>query len=128
MGASTFQQLIDAWYDPLYRFVLSLARNGDDALDLPQQTFARWAEKGHTLRDKDRAKSWLSMVLCREFLNSRRLRQREVLGEVEAALDKQTGLRPASGAGIDAATVIAALGAGPGKVVPMRSARGEQHG
>ena len=51
MEASTFQQLIDAWYGPLYRFALSLARNGDDALDLTQQTFARWAEKGHTLRD-----------------------------------------------------------------------------
>ncbi|MBI4624516.1 MAG: RNA polymerase sigma factor [Verrucomicrobia bacterium] len=181
MEASTFQQLIDMWYDPLYRFALSLARNGDDALDLTQQTFARWAEKGHTLRDKDRAKSWLFMVLYREFLDSRRLKQREVLGEVEAALDRQALERPASGSGIDAASVIAALGAldetfraplslfyleshsykeiaeildipigtvmsriargkeqlrtklqitaaGPGKVVPMRPAKGEQHG
>ena len=97
MDPSTFQQLIDAWYDPLYRFALSLARNGDDALDLTQQTFARWAEKGHTLRDKDRAKSWLFMVLYREFLDSRRLRQREVLGEVEVALDRQPVTRPTTG-------------------------------
>jgi len=110
MEASTFQQLIDAWYDPLYRFALSLARNGDDALDLTQQAFAKWAEKGHTLRDKDRAKSWLFMVLYREFLDSRRLKQREVLGEVEAALDKQPVARLTAGSGIDAATVIAALG------------------
>lgn len=181
MEASTFRQLIDTWYHPLYRFALSLARNGDDALDLTQQTFARWAEKGHTLRDKDRAKSWLFMVLYREFLDSRRLRQREVLGDVDAALDKQPMDRPTAGSGIDAASVVAALGAlddtfrapvtlfyleshsykeiaeildvpigtvmsriargkeqlraklqitatGPGKVIPMRPAKGEQHG
>jgi RNA polymerase sigma-70 factor (ECF subfamily) len=110
MESSAFQQLVDAWYDPLYRFALSLARNGDDALDLTQQTFARWAEKGHTLRDKDRVKSWLFMVLYREFVDSRRLRKREVLGEVEAALDQQPVIRPAPGSGLDAATVMAALG------------------
>ncbi|MBI5771217.1 MAG: RNA polymerase sigma factor [Verrucomicrobia bacterium] len=110
MEPSTFQQLIDTWYNPLYRFALSLARNGDDALDLTQQTFARWAEKGHTLRDKDRAKSWLFMVLYREFLDSRRLRQREVLGEAEAALDKHAAAKPAAGSGIDVASVVSALG------------------
>ena len=47
MEAALFQRLVDTRYDPLYRFALSLARNGDDALDLTQQTFARWAEKGH---------------------------------------------------------------------------------
>jgi RNA polymerase sigma-70 factor (ECF subfamily) len=57
MDGSIFRQLIDQWYDPLYRFALSLARNSDDAQDLTQQTFARWAEKGHTLRNRNRAKS-----------------------------------------------------------------------
>ncbi len=69
-----FQRLIDTWYDPLYRFALSRSRNGDDALDLTQSTFARWAEKGHGLRDGDKAKSWLFTVLHREFLDSRRLK------------------------------------------------------
>lgn len=181
MEASTFQQLIDAWYDPLYRFALSLTRNGDDALDLTQQTFARWAEKGHTLRDKDRAKSWLFMVLYREFVDSRRLKQREVLGEAEAALDRHPGHPSTAGSGVDAAAVVGALGAldetfrapvslfylqshsykeiaeildipigtvmsriargkeqlraklqiaatGSGKIIPMRPAKGEQHG
>jgi hypothetical protein len=95
MDASHFQQLIDTWYDPLYRFALSLARNSDDALDLTQQTFARRAEKGHTLREQDRAKSWLFTVLYREYLDSRRQEQREVPGETEALLDGQSPTRPA---------------------------------
>ena len=109
MDASIFQHLIDRWYDPLYRFALSLARNSDDALDLTQQTFARWAEKGHTLREQDRAKSWLFMVLYREFLDTRRLKQREVTGEAEAVMDRHHAAPATSGEGVDSASVLAAL-------------------
>ena len=77
MDASLFQQLVDNWYDALYRFALSLSRNGDEAMDLTQQTFARWAEKGHGLRDASKAKSWLFTVLYREFLNAKRHQNRE---------------------------------------------------
>jgi RNA polymerase sigma-70 factor (ECF subfamily) len=110
MDSSMFQRLIDSWYDPLYRFALSLSRNADDALDLTQQTFARWAEKGSTLRDSDKAKSWLFMVLYREFLDTRRLRQREVLGEAEAALDRNpVKSSNAAETKIDSGTALAAL-------------------
>lgn len=109
MDNSTFQRLIDAWYDPLYRFALSLARNGDDALDLTQQTFARWAEKGSTLRETDKAKSWLFMVLYREFLDSRRLRQREVLGDVDGELDREPVRSHSAETKIDSHAAIAAL-------------------
>lgn len=77
MDASFFQQLVDSWYDPLYRFAMSLARNRDEALDLTQQTFARWAEKGHGLREAGKAKSWLFTVLYREFINAKRHHGRE---------------------------------------------------
>lgn len=110
MEASRFQCLIDAWYDPLYRFALSLSRNGDEALDLTQQTFARWAEKGHHLRNADRAKSWLFTVLYREFLDSRRRKQREVVGEAEAALDAQVAnSAPPINTSVDSETIVAAL-------------------
>lgn len=83
MEAALFQRLVDTWYDPLYRFALSLSRNSDEALDLTQQTFARWAEKGHGLRDAAKAKSWLFTVLYREFLNARRLQLRETTSTEE---------------------------------------------
>jgi RNA polymerase sigma factor (sigma-70 family) len=109
MDSSTFQRLIDAWYDPLYRFALSLSRNADDALDLTQQTFARWAEKGSTLRDGDKAKSWLFMVLYREFLDSRRLRQREVPGDTDGMLDVEPAQSNPAETKIDSRAAIAAL-------------------
>ena len=66
------QKLVDEFYQPLYRFAYSLAKNEPDAVDLVQQTFLRWGQKGHTLRDTSKVKSWLFTTLHREFLGSRR--------------------------------------------------------
>jgi len=63
-----FEQLVDAHYEALYRFAMSLSKNRDTASDLVQQTFCIWAEKGHQLRDRSRAKTWLFTTLHREFL------------------------------------------------------------
>lgn len=72
MTNDAFRQLVDAHYAALYRFALSLARNGSDAGDLVQQTFFIWATKGHGLREAAKAKSWLFTTLYREFLRGRR--------------------------------------------------------
>src|SRR3954463_16796461 len=72
MSNEAFTQLVDAHYTALYRFALSLARNGADAGDLVQQTFFIWATKGESLRDAAKAKSWLFTTLYREFLRGRR--------------------------------------------------------
>jgi RNA polymerase sigma-70 factor (ECF subfamily) len=72
MTNEAFTQLVDANYAPLYRFALSLARNGSDAGDLVQQTFFIWATKGHAIRELSKAKSWLFTTLYREFLRGRR--------------------------------------------------------
>ena len=72
MSNEPFTQLVDAHYEALYRFALSLARNATDAGDLVQQTFLIWATKGESLRDAAKAKSWLFTTLYREFLRGRR--------------------------------------------------------
>lgn len=45
-----FESLVTNYYEPLYRFAFSLARDEADACDLVQQTFYIWAAKGHQLR------------------------------------------------------------------------------
>lgn len=67
-----FEQLVDTHYEGLYRFGLGLTRREADASDLVQQTFYRWATKGHQLREKSKVKSWLYTTLHREFLGARR--------------------------------------------------------
>ena len=63
-----FEQLVDNHYQPLYRFAYSLAKNPDGAADLVQQTFCIWAQKGHQLKDRSKAKTWLFTTLFREHL------------------------------------------------------------
>lgn len=67
-----FEQLVDAQYQPLYRFAYSLAKNPDGAADLVQQTFCIWAQKGHQLKDRSKAKTWLFTTLFREHLSQAR--------------------------------------------------------
>jgi len=76
MPTDDFTRLVDAYYTPLFRFALSLARNEADAGDLTQQTFLIWAKRGQELRDQTKVKSWLFTTLYREFLRSRRRAER----------------------------------------------------
>jgi RNA polymerase sigma-70 factor (ECF subfamily) len=66
------ETVVAGYYEPLYRFAISLTRTEADACDLAQQTFYMWATKGHQLRDPSKVKSWLFTTLYRIFLESRR--------------------------------------------------------
>ncbi|MGJ3241568.1 MAG: RNA polymerase sigma factor [Opitutales bacterium] len=67
-----YEPLVDAYYTPLYRFAYSLTKNEHEAGDLTQQTFVIYAQKGHTIQDASKVKSWLFTTLYREFLRLRR--------------------------------------------------------
>jgi RNA polymerase sigma factor (sigma-70 family) len=70
--SATFEGLVDSHYESLFRFAMSLTGNESDACDLVQDTFVKWAEKGHQLRDQSKAKSWLFTTLHRRFLEAQR--------------------------------------------------------
>jgi RNA polymerase sigma-70 factor (ECF subfamily) len=74
--AVDFENLVAQYYQPLYQFAFSLARDEADACDLTQQTFCIWAAKGHQLRDLTKVKTWLFTTLHREFLGIRRKQTR----------------------------------------------------
>ncbi len=69
---SEFAELVDAHYQALFRFAMSLTRDSTSASDLVQETFCIWAAKGDQLRDRSKAKTWLFTTLHREFLGQRR--------------------------------------------------------
>lgn len=69
---SEFEELVDAHYQALFRFGMSLTRDVNTASDLVQETFCIWAAKGSQLKDRSRAKTWLFTTLHREFLSLRR--------------------------------------------------------
>ena len=67
-----FEEAVNAYYQPLFRFAVGLSRNESDAADLTQRAFERFAEKSSTLRDKARTKTWLFTTLYRDFLQQKR--------------------------------------------------------
>src|SRR6266478_206695 len=71
MDSDDFAQIAARYYEPLYKFALSLTRAEADACDLVQQTFYVWAAKGYQLRDHSKVKSWLFTTLHRAFLAAR---------------------------------------------------------
>lgn len=105
-----FQTLVEEYYKPLYRFGYSLAKNEHEACDLTQQTFAIYAQKGATVRDPSKIKSWLFTTLYREFLRQRRKasnmapRDPEILEAEAPAID--SGVVES----VDGGSAVAALG------------------
>ncbi len=104
-----FESLVAQYYEPLYQFAFSLARDEADACDLTQQTFCIWAAKGHQLRDASKVKTWLFTTLHREFLGSRRRQTRFPHIELEQAAAELPAISPASVNRLDAAQVLEAL-------------------
>jgi RNA polymerase sigma-70 factor (ECF subfamily) len=104
-----FENLVANYYEPLYRFAFSLARDEADACDLVQQTFYIWAAKGHQLRDTSRVKTWLFTTLYREFLESRRRQTRFQHVELETAADELPLAPPVSASRLDTAHVVETL-------------------
>jgi len=109
MAGVEFENLVARYYEPLYRFALSLARDEPDACDLTQQTFCIWAAKGHQLRDASKVKTWLFTTLHREFLGLRRGQTRFPQVELETAAPELPVVSPAVISGLDTARVLAAL-------------------
>ena len=105
-----FEQLVREYYQPLYRFALSLSRQPADAGDLTQQTFALWAEKGHQLRKRGKVKAWLFTTLYREYLRSRRRTDRFPHLELEEAELDVPSVAPETIERMEAQDVMEALG------------------
>ena len=109
-GEQSFEEIVSAYYEALYRFGLSLSQRSAEASDLVQQTFFLWASKGHQLRDKTKVKSWLFTTLHREFLGSRRRQTRFPHYEVSLVEHSLPNLDPNVVNHVDGADVVALIG------------------
>ncbi len=110
--STEFSDIVDQHYTQLYRFAYSLAKDAHTAADLTQQAFYVLADKGHQIRERARAKSWLFTTLHREFLKQRRRDQRvSFVEDSEVLLDPQDHHQgdADNARALDAATAVNAL-------------------
>jgi RNA polymerase sigma-70 factor (ECF subfamily) len=107
--AELFEAIVRDFYEPLFRFALSLARTESDAQDLTQHTFYIWAKKGHQLRDASKVKTWLFTTLHREFLMKRRKHTRFQHYELEEVANELPVLAPNIANQLDSSHVLTAV-------------------
>jgi RNA polymerase sigma-70 factor (ECF subfamily) len=110
MAGANFENVVNRYYEPLYKFAFSLARTEADACDLTQQTFYVWATKGHQLRDQNSAKTWLFTTLYRAFLQSRRRETRFPHEPLHETDDQLPFTDPVEANALDWEQVLDALG------------------
>jgi RNA polymerase sigma-70 factor (ECF subfamily) len=107
MQPDSFEEVVSQYYEPLYRFAMSLTGAEADACDLTQQTFYVWATKNQQLRDRGKVKSWLFTTLYREFLRGRRKTVR--FQQVELSEEQLPVITPTMVNELDAAAVVKLL-------------------
>jgi RNA polymerase sigma-70 factor (ECF subfamily) len=106
---ATFEDVVKAHYEPLYRFAISLAHQESEARDLTQEAFAQLARKGHQIQDRSRVKSWLFTSLYRAFVDSRRWKNRHPHVDVNLSESELPVSLPKTGERMDAAVALQAL-------------------
>lgn len=109
MNAAAFENIVNTYYQPLYRFALSLAGGESAACDLTQETFRRLASKGDQLRDASKVKTWLFTTLYRQFLRDHKEQRRLQPLEFVEAQEHSAAAAPECENTIDGQTVRCAL-------------------
>lgn len=70
MGSAVgLHQLIDEYYQGLYRYAYRLSGSSADAEDLTQEAFRKAIDRLPQLRDPERAKAWLFRILRNAYLH-----------------------------------------------------------
>ncbi len=106
---ATFEALVNAQYEPLYRFAFSLAGHEAEARDLTQEAFAQLARKAGQIQDRSKSKSWLFTTLYRAFVDSRRWKTRHPHVEVDTSEGELPVTLPNAAERLDAVMALQAL-------------------
>lgn len=106
---ATFEQIVSAHYEPLYRFAYSLVQRESEARDLTQDTFAQLGRKSHQVQEQARVKSWLFTTLYRAFVDSHRWKTRYPHVEAGEVVNEMPAASADAGDRLDAEAALQAL-------------------
>ncbi len=104
-----FEDAVNVLYEPAYRFARSLTRNESDAGELTQEAFGLLFEKGGSIRDPSKMKSWLLTTLYRVFLGWKRREARWPEIEISEAESELPQIDPQQISRCEAGDVLSAL-------------------
>ena len=109
MTSETFKSVVNEWYDPLYRFAISLCGDADAALDLTQNAFHKLAKNWRDIREPSKVKSWLFSVLHRDFIDQYRRKKRVPFTGLDQVAEPPAHDPIPRGTGVDVTSMMNAL-------------------
>ena len=68
----SIEQLVDAYYQPLFRFAARLCDSPANALILTQRTFRQAYDRSRSLPVPNNVRAWLFAILFAKYLEGRR--------------------------------------------------------
>lgn len=104
MQVDSFDQIYQAYFDPVYRFALSLSGNPQNAEEITQETFFRAMRSLDQFQGRSSLKSWLCAIAKNLWLSELRKKKAQPMddaipladpsiGPEEAIVRREEGLR-----------------------------------
>lgn len=99
-SATVYKQLVQDYYEALYRFAYRLSGSENDACDLVQETYRTAFESIHQLQKLESARSWLFQILLNAYRQQWRRKGSLQYCPPEMLYDQVSG-EPESSDGLD---------------------------
>ena len=92
MSEQDFEQIYRRYFDPVYRFALSLTLDEHQAEEITQETFFKALQSINSYRGESSIKTWLCTITKNIFLSDQRKKKAEPLEELTERADEAAGL------------------------------------
>jgi len=87
----TFDQIYQTYFDPVYRYVLSLSGNSHIAEEITQETFFKALNSLDRFRGESSLKSWLCSIARNAWLSEQRRNKTSPIETTESLPDTKNG-------------------------------------
>ena len=91
MENDAFDQIYRAYFDPVYRYVLSLSGNPAEAEEITQETFFKALRSLDTFRGESSVKSWLCAIAKNLWISRKRKKETLPAEDAEQTADPTPG-------------------------------------
>ena len=91
MQVDSFDQIYQTYFDPVYRYALSLSGNPQDAEEITQETFFKAMRSLDQFQGKSSLKSWLCAIAKNIWLSERRKKKAQPIDDAIPLADPSIG-------------------------------------
>ena len=91
MQDGSFDRIYQDYFDPVYRYVLSLSGNQAVAEEITQETFFRALKTLDSFQGKSSLKTWLCSIARNLWISEQRKRKEQPLSDAETFSDDSPG-------------------------------------